>query len=51
MFIIIYSYTLYLHSYSQHGSIYSGLYSCSLGYVREFLNFRSLKGDVTAFGI
>jgi len=29
--------TLYLYSYSQHGSIYSGVYSCSLGYVREFL--------------
>jgi hypothetical protein len=31
------AYTLYLYSYSQHGSVYSGLYSCSLGYVREFL--------------
>jgi hypothetical protein len=31
------AYTLY--SYSQHGSIYSGLYSCSLGYVCEFLLF------------
>jgi hypothetical protein len=30
-------YTIYLYSYSQHGSIYSGLYSCSLGYVGEFL--------------
>nr|YP_010946357.1 NADH dehydrogenase subunit 4 [Balta vilis]WGO57075.1 NADH dehydrogenase subunit 4 [Balta vilis] len=30
-------YTLYLYSYSQHGMYYSGVYSCSLGYVREFL--------------
>jgi hypothetical protein len=33
------AYILYLYSYSQHGSIYSGLYSCSLGYVSEFLLF------------
>nr|YP_010946942.1 NADH dehydrogenase subunit 4 [Sigmella digitalis]WGO57699.1 NADH dehydrogenase subunit 4 [Sigmella digitalis] len=31
------AYTLYLFSYSQHGSVYSGIYSCSLGCVREFL--------------
>nr|YP_009350346.1 NADH dehydrogenase subunit 4 [Hypotermes makhamensis]AQP26844.1 NADH dehydrogenase subunit 4 [Hypotermes makhamensis] len=31
------AYTLYLYSYSQHGLVYSGLYTCSLGYVREFL--------------
>nr|WGO58024.1 NADH dehydrogenase subunit 4 [Rhabdoblattella disparis] len=31
------AYTLYLFSYSQHGIIYSGIYSCSLGYTREFL--------------
>nr|URX53988.1 NADH dehydrogenase subunit 4 [Epicalotermes sp. 1 AB-2022a] len=31
------AYTLYLFSYSQHGSYYSGVYSCSLGYSREFL--------------
>nr|YP_009485903.1 NADH dehydrogenase subunit 4 [Paroster microsturtensis]AVZ66467.1 NADH dehydrogenase subunit 4 [Paroster microsturtensis] len=30
-------YTLYLYSYSQHGSIYSGKYSCSSGFIREFL--------------
>nr|YP_010946591.1 NADH dehydrogenase subunit 4 [Margattea multipunctata]WGO57309.1 NADH dehydrogenase subunit 4 [Margattea multipunctata] len=30
-------YTLYLFSCSQHGMLYSGLYCCSLGYVREFL--------------
>jgi hypothetical protein len=28
---------LYLYSYSQHGSVYSVLYSCSLGYVRELV--------------
>nr|AVN68151.1 NADH dehydrogenase subunit 4 [Megaloblatta sp. ECMD1] len=48
------AYTLYLFSYSQHGMIYSGIYSCSLGYVREFLlmflhwlplNLLILKGD------
>nr|AIY62135.1 NADH dehydrogenase subunit 4 [Neotermes sp. A TB-2014] len=31
------AYTLYLFSYSQHGLFYSGVYSCSLGYSREFL--------------
>nr|YP_010947046.1 NADH dehydrogenase subunit 4 [Margattea spinifera]WGO57855.1 NADH dehydrogenase subunit 4 [Margattea spinifera] len=30
-------YTLYLFSYSQHGMLYSGMYCCSLGYIREFL--------------
>nr|YP_010946318.1 NADH dehydrogenase subunit 4 [Allacta bruna]WGO57036.1 NADH dehydrogenase subunit 4 [Allacta bruna] len=30
-------YTLYLYSYSQHGKFFSGVYSCSLGYTREFL--------------
>nr|ARO46886.1 NADH dehydrogenase subunit 4 [Metrioptera ussuriana] len=48
-------YTLYLYSYSQHGMLYSGIYSCSSGYSREFillllhwlpLNFLVLKGDV-----
>nr|YP_009250566.1 NADH dehydrogenase subunit 4 [Heterotermes cf. paradoxus AUS88]YP_009250579.1 NADH dehydrogenase subunit 4 [Heterotermes cf. paradoxus AUS103]AMX22895.1 NADH dehydrogenase subunit 4 [Heterotermes cf. paradoxus AUS88]AMX22908.1 NADH dehydrogenase subunit 4 [Heterotermes cf. paradoxus AUS103] len=43
MFVLIFlsffsaAYTLYMYSYSQHGSIFSGLYSCSLGYAREFL--------------
>nr|UQJ75217.1 NADH dehydrogenase subunit 4 [Allotermes cf. paradoxus]URX53923.1 NADH dehydrogenase subunit 4 [Allotermes sp.] len=39
MFLSFFSaaYTLYLFSYSQHGSYYSGIYSCSLGYSREFL--------------
>nr|YP_009349826.1 NADH dehydrogenase subunit 4 [Metrioptera bonneti]AQM39962.1 NADH dehydrogenase subunit 4 [Metrioptera bonneti] len=49
------AYTLYLYSYSQHGSMYSGIYSCSSGYSREFillllhwlpLNVLVLKGDV-----
>nr|YP_010946721.1 NADH dehydrogenase subunit 4 [Paranauphoeta nigra]WGO57452.1 NADH dehydrogenase subunit 4 [Paranauphoeta nigra] len=48
------AYTLYLFSYSQHGYIYSGIYSCSLGYTREFLllflhwfplNLLILKGE------
>nr|URX53689.1 NADH dehydrogenase subunit 4 [Bifiditermes nr. madagascariensis] len=48
------AYTLYLFSYSQHGSYYSGIYSCSLGYSREFLllflhwfplNLFIVKGD------
>nr|YP_010600250.1 NADH dehydrogenase subunit 4 [Phryganogryllacris superangulata]WAL05834.1 NADH dehydrogenase subunit 4 [Phryganogryllacris superangulata] len=30
-------YTLYLYSISQHGSIYSGMYSCSMGYLREYM--------------
>nr|ARX95735.1 NADH dehydrogenase subunit 4 [Protochauliodes biconicus] len=30
-------YSLYLYSYSQHGMIYSGVYSCSSGYLREFM--------------
>nr|AVN68273.1 NADH dehydrogenase subunit 4 [Tryonicus parvus] len=48
-------YTLYLYSYSQHGSYYSGMYSCSLGYTREYLllflhwfplNLLIIKSDV-----
>nr|QLY90040.1 NADH dehydrogenase subunit 4 [Nemotelus notatus] len=31
------AYTLYLYSYSQHGSVHSGSYSSSNGSVREFL--------------
>lgn len=31
------AYTLYLYSYSQHGKIYSGVYACVRGYVREYL--------------
>nr|ANJ70626.1 NADH dehydrogenase subunit 4 [Pterostichus madidus] len=39
MFLFFFSavYTLYLYSYSQHGKIYSGKFSCSSGYVREYL--------------
>nr|YP_009826134.1 NADH dehydrogenase subunit 4 [Shoveliteratura triangula]QIV68425.1 NADH dehydrogenase subunit 4 [Shoveliteratura triangula] len=49
------AYTLYLYSYSQHGMIYSGIYSCSMGYTREYLllmlhwlplNVLVLKGDL-----
>nr|QWQ55659.1 NADH dehydrogenase subunit 4 [Zichya tenggerensis] len=49
-------YTLYLYSYSQHGMLYSGIYSCSSGYVREFillmlhwvpLNVLVLKGELS----
>nr|URX53585.1 NADH dehydrogenase subunit 4 [Neotermes cf. meruensis] len=52
------AYTLYLFSYSQHGSYYSGVYSCSLGYSREFLvlflhwfplNLFILSGDYVMF--
>nr|AVN68263.1 NADH dehydrogenase subunit 4 [Panesthia sp. Salganea] len=31
------AYTLYMFSYSQHGQMYSGIYSCSLGYTREYI--------------
>nr|QXT44006.1 NADH dehydrogenase subunit 4 [Astratotermes hilarus]QXT44019.1 NADH dehydrogenase subunit 4 [Astratotermes hilarus] len=66
MFVLVFlsffsaAYTLYLYSYSQHGSVYSGLYSCSLGYVREFLllflhwlplNLIILSVDVSVFWI
>nr|YP_010166629.1 NADH dehydrogenase subunit 4 [Hydroporus signatus]QRV62720.1 NADH dehydrogenase subunit 4 [Hydroporus signatus] len=30
-------YSLFLYSYSQHGKIYSGKYSCFLGFIREYL--------------
>nr|YP_009349800.1 NADH dehydrogenase subunit 4 [Zichya baranovi]AQM39871.1 NADH dehydrogenase subunit 4 [Zichya baranovi] len=48
-------YTLYLYSYSQHGMLYSGIYSCSSGYTREYLllllhwfplNILVLKGEL-----
>jgi NADH-ubiquinone oxidoreductase chain 4 len=54
------AYILYLYSYSQHGYIYSGLYSYSSGYVRDFLllflhwiplNLVTLKVDITAFWV
>jgi hypothetical protein len=53
-------FTIYLYSYSQHVSIYSGVFPCSLCYVREFLllvlhwlplNFIILKVDVTFFWV
>nr|WKU84128.1 NADH dehydrogenase subunit 4 [Salpingogaster sp. ECU13] len=31
------AYTLYLYAYSQHGKLYSGVYSFSMGYMREYL--------------
>nr|QNH69911.1 NADH dehydrogenase subunit 4 [Osmylus atomatus] len=31
------AYSLYLYSYSQHGMMYSGMYSCYNGYYREYL--------------
>nr|UFZ13730.1 NADH dehydrogenase subunit 4 [Indosialis bannaensis] len=49
------AYTLYLYSYSQHGMLYSGLYSSSNGYLREFmllmlhwlpLNFLIIKSEL-----
>nr|YP_009171482.1 NADH dehydrogenase subunit 4 [Stenopelmatus fuscus]AJW76312.1 NADH dehydrogenase subunit 4 [Stenopelmatus fuscus] len=49
------AYTLYLYSYSQHGMIYAGIYSCSMGYLREYLllflhwfplNLLILKGEL-----
>nr|ALO76354.1 NADH deshydrogenase subunit 4 [Limnius perrisi] len=48
------AYSLYLYSYSQHGKVYSGMYSFSLGYIREYLllflhwvplNFLFLKSE------
>nr|URX53481.1 NADH dehydrogenase subunit 4 [Kalotermitidae sp. 5 AB-2022a] len=54
------AYTLYLFSYSQHGSVYSGAFSCSLGYSREFLllflhwfplNLFILSGDFVMFWV
>nr|YP_009002381.1 NADH dehydrogenase subunit 4 [Orinhippus tibetanus]AHH25004.1 NADH dehydrogenase subunit 4 [Orinhippus tibetanus] len=51
-------YTLYMYSYSQHGFYYSGIYTCSLGYLREYhllflhwfpLNILCLKGEYFYF--
>nr|ALO76205.1 NADH deshydrogenase subunit 4 [Trox sp. TRO01] len=53
-------YSLYLYSFSQHGKMYSGLYSFSMGYVREYLllflhwfplNLLILKGEYLALWI
>nr|YP_009142411.1 NADH dehydrogenase subunit 4 [Trilophidia annulata]AKH04348.1 NADH dehydrogenase subunit 4 [Trilophidia annulata] len=47
-------YTLYMYSYSQHGYYYSGIYTCSGGYFREYhllllhwfpLNVLCMKGE------
>nr|QAX91215.1 NADH dehydrogenase subunit 4 [Schedorhinotermes sp. 5 MW-2019] len=52
------AYSVYMYSYSQHGSYYSGIYCCSLGYSREFLllflhwfplNFIILSVDMAVF--
>nr|QQQ88044.1 NADH dehydrogenase subunit 4 [Silba sp. LW-2021] len=49
------AYTLYLYAYSQHGKVFSGVYSFSGGKIREFLllflhwfplNFLILKSDM-----
>nr|ULR86956.1 NADH dehydrogenase subunit 4 [Macquartia sp. 4 HNL-2022a] len=49
------AYSLYLYSYSQHGKIFSGIYSFSMGSIREFLllllhwfplNLLILSGDL-----
>nr|QXT45664.1 NADH dehydrogenase subunit 4 [Cinygmina furcata] len=54
------AYTLYLFSYSQHGKLYSGVYSCVGGYSREYLllflhwvplNFLILKAEPTLLWI
>nr|QRV62389.1 NADH dehydrogenase subunit 4 [Deronectes doriae] len=39
MFLSFFSavYTLYLYSFSQHGKVYSGKFSCSSGFIREYL--------------
>nr|YP_009526277.1 NADH dehydrogenase subunit 4 [Neolucanus maximus]AXU40291.1 NADH dehydrogenase subunit 4 [Neolucanus maximus] len=53
-------YSLFLYSYSQHGSMFNGVYSFSLGSVREYLllfmhwfplNLLILKGDVVTLWI
>nr|YP_009740610.1 NADH dehydrogenase subunit 4 [Pseudoeoscyllina brevipennisoides]QID03572.1 NADH dehydrogenase subunit 4 [Pseudoeoscyllina brevipennisoides] len=60
MFLSFFSavYTLYMYSYSQHGFYYSGFYTCSLGYLREYhllflhwlpLNILCLKGEYFYF--
>nr|AMW68029.1 NADH dehydrogenase subunit 4 [Drepanepteryx phalaenoides] len=54
------AYSLYLYSYSQHGELYSGLYSSMNGSIREFLllmlhwlplNFLILKSDLCVLWI
>nr|YP_010508537.1 NADH dehydrogenase subunit 4 [Philophylla fossata]UXG57150.1 NADH dehydrogenase subunit 4 [Philophylla fossata] len=52
------AYTLYLYAYSQHGKVFSGVYSFSSGKIREYfllflhwfpLNFLILKSDICMF--
>nr|YP_010838223.1 NADH dehydrogenase subunit 4 [Sternocampsus coriaceus]WGF20850.1 NADH dehydrogenase subunit 4 [Sternocampsus coriaceus] len=52
------AYSLYLYSYSQHGKIYVGSYSFSLGFIREYLllflhwlplNILFIKSDIFVF--
>nr|YP_010397585.1 NADH dehydrogenase subunit 4 [Potthastia gaedii]UQJ73624.1 NADH dehydrogenase subunit 4 [Potthastia gaedii] len=52
------AYTLYLYSYSQHGKLFSGMFSFSTGYTREYLilllhwfplNLLILKSDYCIF--
>ena len=52
------AYTLYLYSYSQHGKLYIGSYSFSLGFIREYLllflhwvplNLLFIKRDIFVF--
>nr|QJS35662.1 NADH dehydrogenase subunit 4 [Bactrocera tuberculata] len=52
------AYTLYLYAYSQHGKVFSGVYSFSGGKIREFfllflhwfpLNLLILKSDICLF--
>nr|YP_009327147.1 NADH dehydrogenase subunit 4 [Orthetrum glaucum]ANX09971.1 NADH dehydrogenase subunit 4 [Orthetrum glaucum] len=49
------AYTLYMYSYTQHGKLFSSLYSCNSGYFREYLvlmlhwlplNYIILKSDL-----
>nr|UDF83725.1 NADH dehydrogenase subunit 4 [Vermiophis taishanensis] len=50
------AYTLFMYSYSQHGKMFSGLYTCSGGFIREYLllllhwvplNLLIMKGEMT----
>nr|YP_010294723.1 NADH dehydrogenase subunit 4 [Pectocera sp.]ULQ68875.1 NADH dehydrogenase subunit 4 [Pectocera sp.] len=52
------AYSLYLYSYSQHGKLYTGTYSFSLGFIREYLllflhwvplNLLFVKSDMFVF--
>nr|ALO70381.1 NADH deshydrogenase subunit 4 [Bisnius sordidus] len=54
------AYSLYLYSYSQHGKLYSGMFSISSGMVREYLllllhwlplNLLIMKGDLFSLWI